>query len=106
MLTDNHSKRHSVFFSRKALDNATVVEIEAFSEELEGRAAYGFEARLWLGEDNDTVEVCDVTECRETAEELFDLLSRGNIFPCQLCEVVEDYVTAISSVMYGEAVAT
>lgn len=97
-MSDNPWKNtRSIFYSRKALDNSVTLETELLECELtnEARLAYGFSVRLLFGEELDCSDVGDVTGCRSTAEELFDLISRANVFPCHLRDVVEDYLAVV-----------
>lgn len=92
---------HRVFYSRKVLDNSTVIETTVRSEpatiEGENSEVYSFRVDLEYGDELSHDEVRGVTSVRETAEKLFDLLSSCNVFPCHLREVTEDFLVSCGS---------
>ena len=85
----------SVMFSRKALDNDSVLllRVDMTPVHNENRCGYTFITQL-IGNENDYAEVDDVTSDIHTAESLFDLLSAGSVFPCQLRDVIEDCLSS------------
>lgn len=83
---------NSVMFSRKALDNDSILmlRVDMIPVHGENRCGYTFAAQLIHSGEIDFAEVNDVTSDFHTAEGLFDLLSAGCVFPCHLRDVIED----------------
>lgn len=99
MSNSEHSKStHPVFYSRKVLDNSSIIETTVWKEptvtDKNEYMTYCFRIDLVFGDRKTSSEVHDVTSVRETAERLFDLLTTGVVFPCHLSEVAEDFLTA------------
>ena len=87
---------HSVFYCRKALDNATILIVRADLQPIpeEHRCGYRFMIALTLGDETEIEELPDVTSDQKIAEELFDLLVSFNASPCHLRDIAEDFLVS------------
>ncbi len=89
----------AVFFFRKTLDHARVLScrVDLMPIPEEHRCGYRFSMELSSGESISTAAVEDVTSDYDTAEKLFELLSRGSVFPCHLLDVISDFLAGNGS---------
>ena len=84
----------SVLFSRKVIDNDTVLVCRADMVPLheENLCGYQFALELRCHDSTERCEILDVTSEYETAQRLFDLICSNNVYPCHLRDVAEDFL--------------
>lgn len=93
------SVEHSVFFCRKALSNDTFLTVRSDLQPIIGehRCGYRFSLELINGTNCELEQIDDVTNDQHIAEGLFDILVSGDVYPCHLCDVAEDYLNAFDT---------
>lgn len=85
---------HAVFYAKKHLDNSTLLEYAALMMPLhrEHCTAYSFFVSAQHNSAEETAIAENVTCDREFAEEIFNRISSGNVFPCHLNDVLYDLI--------------
>ncbi len=90
--TQPYLSKAAVFYSRKKFENGTMLEIIVDCLHIEGRQDFRFTVLFTNENEIEYAELDDVTSDRECAEKLFSLLTTGNVYPCHLNDIAEDFL--------------